>query len=275
MELSKAKKNALQTNLLIGKMISEQRTGKFITALSCPDYVARRVYQEFVNGQFAVQKEVSQVNVSDNQVLVDLLDSYGIQVVPGKTRYEEIISQLKTVTDIDDEKMLLEVIGEVNRLVGEWLRHIDSMDSSRLKEEFCIVNPVAFVQVVGVLKDNYERVGLKERLVDALRSQVESYDVSRNQNFELVTRIASSVINQFVFSLGWIWVPVSERPVQKSSGTPIFTPGEEGMDIAQSWRTGLVESFVANVYFKSKVDNKSNLKSMSKLGEIIHSIQED
>lgn len=55
----------------------------------------------------------------------------------------------------------------VNRLVGEWLRHIDSMDSSRLKEEFCIVNPVAFVQVVGVLKDNYERVGLKERLVDA------------------------------------------------------------------------------------------------------------
>ena len=300
-ELSKAKKNALQTNLLIGKMISEQRTGKFITALSCPDYVARRVYQEFVNGQFAVQKEVSQVNVSDNQVLVDLLDSYGIQVVPGKTRYEEIISQLKTVTDIDDEKMLLEVIGEagideadlhalafydrtkendpvyqfVNRLVGEWLRHIDSMDSSRLKEEFCIVNPVAFVQVVGVLKDNYERVGLKERLVDALRSQVESYDVSRNQNFELVTRIASSVINQFVFSLGWIWVPVSERPVQKSSGTPIFTPGEEGMDIAQSWRTGLVESFVANVYFKSKVDNKSKLKSMSKLGEIIHSIQED
>ena len=91
----------------------------------------------------------------------------------------------------------------------------------------------------------------------------------------MVTRIASSVINQFVFSLGWIWVPVSERPVQKSSGTPIFTPGEEGMDIAQSWRTGLVESFVANVYFKSKVDNKSNLKSMSKLGEIIHSIQED
>ena len=254
-----------------------------------------------MNGQFAVQKEVNQVNVSDNQVLVDLLDSYGIQVVPGKTRYEEIISQLKTVTDIDDEKMLLEVIGEagidesdlhalsfydrtkendpvyqfVNRLVGEWLRHIDSMDSSRLKEEFCIVNPVAFVQVVGVLKDNYERVGLKERLVDALRSQVESYDVSRNQNFELVTRIASSVINQFVFSLGWIWVPVSERPVQKSSGTPIFTPGEEGMDIAQSWRTGLVESFVANVYFKSKVDNKSKLKSMSKLGEIIHSIQED
>ena len=137
------------------------------------------------------------------------------------------------------------------------------------------MNPVAFVQVVGVLKDNYERVGLKERLVNALRSQVESYDVSRNQNFELVTRIASSVINQFVFSLGWIWVPVSERPVQKSSGTPIFIPGEEGMDIAQSWRTGLVESFVANVYFKSKVDNKSNLKSMSKLGEIIHSIQED
>ena len=84
MELSKAKKNALQINLLIGKMISEQRTGKFITALSCPDYVARRVYQEFVNGQFAVQKEVNQANVSDNQVLVDLLDSYGIQVVPGK-----------------------------------------------------------------------------------------------------------------------------------------------------------------------------------------------
>lgn len=41
-ELSKAKKNALQTNLLIGKMISEQRTGKFITALSCPDYVAEK-----------------------------------------------------------------------------------------------------------------------------------------------------------------------------------------------------------------------------------------
>ena len=62
-----------------------------------------------------------------------------------------------------------------------------------------------------------------------------------------------------------------ERILIKSS---LFR-GEIRMDIAQSWRTGLVESFVANVYFKSKVDNKSNLKSMSKLGEIIHSIQED
>ena len=198
-ELSKAKKNALQTNLLIGKMISEQRTGKFITALSCPDYVARRVYQEFVNGQFAVQKEVSQVNVSDNQVLVDLLDSYGIQVVPGKTRYEEIISQLKTVTDIDDEKMLLEVIGEAgideadlhalafydrtkeNDPVYQFVKSSGRgvVEAYRQYGQFSFeggvlyCEPVCFVQVVGVLKDNYERVGLKERLVDALRSQAD------------------------------------------------------------------------------------------------------
>ena len=44
---------------------------------------------------------------------------------------------------------------------------------------------------------------------------------------------------------------VSERPVQKSSGTLDIYPGEEGMDIAQSWRTGLVESFVA--MFTSRV----------------------
>ena len=130
----------------------------------------------------------------------------------------------------------------VNRLVGEWLRHIDSMDSSRLKEEFCIVNPVAFVQVVGVLKDNYERVGLKERLVDALRSQVESYDVSRNQNFELVTRIASSVINQFVFSLGWIWVLYLNVRFKNHPDTDIYSGGGRNGYCPElaNWFSGIV-----------------------------------
>lgn len=52
-ELSKAKKNALQTNLLIGKMISEQRTGKFITCFVLSGLCGlRRVYKSREPGQF-------------------------------------------------------------------------------------------------------------------------------------------------------------------------------------------------------------------------------
>lgn len=76
--------------------------------------------------------------------------------------------------------------------------------------------------IMDQLTRNITRLDLRKRLAALVRDEIKAYHVTQNQNFDLVARLACNLLNAFITSTGWIFLPPEERP-KTAKGDKIFT----------------------------------------------------
>lgn len=160
-------------------------------------------------------------------------------------------------------------------LISKWKAYLQSIYQSEerltrigLEKEIC-------QKVIQGITKSARRVGLKKRIADTVHNEMHTA-----ANIHLIARLATLQINKMVNSVGWAFVPESERP-QLKGGLPIFasrtisspqlphfSEGFAGQHIFTPWVVGLRQCYTANASYELdfvEIDVEAN----QRLGDIL------
>ncbi len=318
-KLKKAKTNGVKTKVAIEKLHDEKvNFGLLLKYLTCPEELAWKEYWKLMNEEVLTSegKTNGQTDKNDPQIiaLLKLLDRKGIDFTPGKTQYEEVINRLMEAEGLEDAETLDEVYREngyalekikeilagntvdikadesdifARNLISSWLYSISLVKSEAAIDAIGLPKTV-MEMIMDQLTRNITRLDLRKRLAALVRDEIKAYHVTQNQNFDLVARLACNLLNAFITSTGWIFLPPEERP-KTAKGDKIFTyadhakfpkkkdlviqQGFPGLSLYENWKIGIRDSFEANVLFENNLLNAEKAIANQKLGEIIKKAQ--
>jgi hypothetical protein len=208
----------------------------------------------------------------DNELKAVLSDS-GVDI-------QALLDARETVKKTGDIKDRAFIFAE--KLLSRWLEYIENVKQDDVLNTLGMNKKTADI-ILNELNRNKNRVNLKKVIADAVREHVETFQLT--SNIDIVARISAIIINKFVNSLGWDFVPVSERPkVKPTDNLTVFAPrtvkapakkdlrlGIEfpGERFFNEWATGLRSSFEANVYYEEGVKDAEKAEADAKLGVIL------
>ena len=313
-KLKKAKVFAAQAFMALMKMQKDKNTfGNFVDKLTITDDLSWKIYFDLMmNKQIEIAATpVPQVETG-NTVDLDLIEMLGQFITIEKDEAASSILQklrdffgldtdeeLKAVlqeSGIDIQKLLdakenkKKVGGDINdraflfaeKLLSRWLEYIEGVKDDDVLENLGLNKKTADL-ILNELNRCKNRVNLKKIIADAVREHVETFQLT--SNIDIVARISAILINKFVNSLGWDFVPVAERPKVKPTDTlPVFAPRSvkapqkkdlklqiefPGERFFNEWATGLRSSFEANVYYEEGVKDAEKAEADAKLGAIL------
>ena len=190
---------------------------------------------------------------------------------------------IKKTGDIKDRAFIF-----AENLLSRWLEYIENIKQDDVLASLGMNKKTADM-IINEFNKNKNRVNLKKVIADAVREHVETFQLT--SNVDIVARISAIIINRFVNSLGWDFVPVSERPkVKPTDQLAVFAPrtikapskkdlrlGIEfpGERFFNEWATGLRSSFEANVYYEEGVKDAAKAEADAKLGTILAQLKKN
>jgi len=318
-KLKKAKMSSAMAFMSLMKMQKDKNTfGNFVDRLSITDSLSWKIYFDLMMKKMTdteTIKENISTTTKSKTVSLDMLDMLGqfIQIEKDESA-ESILQKLRDMFGIDnnddlkkvllesgiDIQGLLDIREEVEKtgdtqdrsfvfaekLLSRWLEHIEDIKDDDVLNGLGMNKKTADL-IINELNKNKNRVNLKRVIADAVREHIESFHLT--SNIDVVARISAIIINKFVNTLGWDYVPVNERPkVKPTDPLPVFAPrtikspnkkalklGIEfpGEKFFNEWATGLKASFEANVYYEEGVKDAAKAEADAKLGAILQQLK--
>ena len=316
-KLKKAKLSATQAFMALMKMQKDKNTfGNFLDRLTITDDLSWKIYFDLMmNKQIEADAPVAPVAKPATKTLdIDMLEMLGqfITIEPGEGA-QSILGKLKEFFGIDDNNELKKILDEnginietlieekkdkeegeikdrayifAENLISRWLEHIEEIKGDNVLMQLGMNKKTADL-IINELNKNKNRVNLKKIIADAVREHVINFQLT--SNIDIVARISAVIINKFVNSLGWDYVPQAERPKVKPTDTlPVFThppvksPAKKNLKLEiefpgekffSEWATGLKSSFEANVYFEENVKDAAKAEADAKLGVILERLK--
>jgi hypothetical protein len=318
-KLKKAKVSAAQVFMSLMKMQKDKNTfGNFVDKLTITDDLSWKIYFDLMmNKQVEVSETpVSKPAASGNTVDLDLIEMLGQFISIDKDESAQSILQklrdffdlqsddeLKAVlaeSGIDIQKLLdlkdqkEKVGGDVNdraflfaeNLLSRWLEYIETIKQDDVLFSLGMTKKTADL-IINELNRSKNRVNLKKHIADAVREHVNTFQLT--SNIDIVARISAILLNKFVNSLGWDFVPVSERPKVKPTDTAtvfaprvVKAPAKKDLKLSidfpgerffNEWAAGLRSSFEANVYYEEGVKDAAKAEADAKLGVILDQLK--
>ncbi len=316
-KLAKAKINAAQVFMSLMKMQKEQNSfGNFIDKLVISDDISWKIYFDLMmNKQIDLPKENEQSSGSGGKVIpVDLIELLKQFISIEKDDSSEVIlNKLKNYFGIDDTEALGKILEDTgidikalleakqspqkidkydkaylfaDNLLGKWLLKIDALKSDDVLIQLGLRKNIADL-IIKEIDKNKKRVNLKKHIADSTREHIETFQLT--SNIDIVARISANILNRFVNTLGWVYLPENERPkVKEDDITPVFSqknisapkkkeiklgiefPGER---FFVEWSTAMRSSFEANVYFEENVKDAAKAEADAKLGLILDKVK--
>lgn len=318
-KLKKARINAAQVFMNLMKMQKENNTfGNFVDRLSISDDLSWKIYFDLMmNKQIDLPDDVKATvaDTSNKTVPLDLIEMLNqfITIEEGESA-EQILSKLKEYFGIEDDAALKSILddsgvdiqalieakegvdeGEKNKdrayvfsenLLSRWLEYIETIKSDDVLRALGLQKKIADL-ILNELNKNKNRINLKTIIANETREHIETFQLT--SNVDIVARISANILNSFVNSLGWKYVPENERPkVKADDAMPVFTqrnikapekkdlklgiefPGER---FFVEWTTGIRNSFEANVYYEENVKDAEKAEADAKLGTILEKLK--
>lgn len=314
-KLKKAKISAAQVFMSLMKMQKDKNTfGNFLDRLTISDDLSWKIYFDLMmNKQIEIESNNPQpvAQPQTKTVSLDLIEMLGQFITIEKDESaDSILQKLREMFGLDDNNELKAVLADsgvdiqsllddretvkktgdikdrafifAEKLLSRWLEHIESIKDDDVLLSLGMNKKTADL-ILNELNKNKNRVNLKKVIADAVREHVETFQLT--SNIDIVARISAIIINKFVNSLGWDYVPVAERPkVKPTDPATVFTPrtikapakkdlklGIEfpGERFFTEWSTGLRGSFEANVYYEEGVKDAAKAEADAKLGTIL------
>jgi len=316
-KLKRARINAAQVFMGLMKMQKDKNTfGNFIDRLVISDDLSWKIYFDLMmSKQIDIDEtKVKKQDTGRKTVTVDLIEmlSQFIEIETGEEA-DSILAKLKDFFGIDDNDALAEILDDsgvdiralteakndednpeevrdrayifAENLIGKWLEHIEYLKSEDILVNLGITKKVADL-VIRELDKNKNRVNLKKIIADTAREHVENFQLTGN--IDIVARISANIMNDFVNTLGWKYLPESERPkAKKTDDSPVFTdhnikaPSKKDLILGVEfpgeryfveWTAGMRNSFESNVYFEEKVKDAEKAEADAKLGTLIERV---
>lgn len=318
-KLKKARMSAAMVFMSLMKMQKDKNTfGNFVDRLSISDSLSWKIYFDLMMKKMTGDEEISSViktTTKSKTIPLDLLDMLGNFITIEKDESaESILQKLRDMFSIDNNDDLKNVLLEsgvdiqslidareevektgdnhdrsfifAERLLSCWLEHIEDVKSDDVLLNLGMNKKTADL-IIDELNKNKNRVNLKRIIADAVREHVENFHLT--SNVDVVARISAIIINKFVNTLGWDYVPVSERPkVRATDQLPVFAPRVikspdkkalllgidfPGQKFFDEWVYGLKASFEANVYYEEGVKDAAKAEADAKLGAILGTLK--
>lgn len=318
-KLKKAKVSAAQVFMSLMKMQKDKNTfGNFVDYLTITDDLSWKIYFDLMMNKQVETSDTPapQPKTAGNTVDLDLIEMLGQFISIDKDESAPSILQklrdffdlqsddeLKAVlaeSGIDIQKLLdlkdqkEKVGGDINdraflfaeNLLSRWLEYIEAIKQDDVLYSLGMTKKTADL-IINELNRSKNRVNLKKIIADAVREHVNTFQLT--SNIDIVARISAILINKFVNSLGWDFVPVSERPkVKPTDANTVFAPrvvkAPQKKDLKLSidfpgerffneWAAGLRSSFEANVYYEEGVKDAEKAEADAKLGVILDQLK--
>lgn len=318
-KLKKAKVSAAQVFMSLMKMQKDKNTfGNFVDYLTITDDLSWKIYFDLMMNKQVETSDTPapQPKTAGNTVDLDLIEMLGQFISIDKDESAPSILQklrdffdlqsddeLKAVlaeSGIDIQKLLdlkdqkEKVGGDLNdraflfaeNLLSRWLEYIEAIKQDDVLYSLGMTKKTADL-IINELNRSKNRVNLKKIIADAVREHVNTFQLT--SNIDIVARISAILINKFVNSLGWDFVPVSERPkVKPTDANTVFAPRVvkapakkdlklsidfPGERFFNEWAAGLRSSFEANVYYEEGVKDAEKAEADAKLGVILDQLK--
>ncbi len=316
-KLGKARVNAAQVFMGLMKMQKDKNTfGNLVDRLVISDDLSWKIYFDLMMTQKGSSKNQEASNTLQSKTIpLDIIEMLKQFItIESDEKTESILQKLKDFFGIDDEKALTQILEDTGidisslvenqnsetkpkdqfdkayifagNLLSKWLEHIDLVKSEDILFSLGLKKKVADL-IIKELNKNKNRVNLKKYIADSTREHIETFQLT--SNIDIVARISANLLNNFVNTLGWTFVPFDERPkVKANDPNPIFSekivaapkkkdlklgvefPGER---IFVEWTTGIRNSFEANVYHEENVKDAESAEADARLGSILKKVK--
>lgn len=300
-----------------GKEESERYFGVLLDSLSLDNDRIYNIYRNFMaDPANRVNFKENGTNTHDKISIVDIykrIQTLLPTVMEGDS-YKTIIDKFKIQKPRLNEQQIIGILTKHNIIINDTVLNgdgnIDTKKSDHIADIY-VVNImkawekhiknnkyIYYFEQKGLDMDSFElltseyiktskRVKLMEELSKNVREHIDRYDSTNNQNFELITSITSTILNNFTNTFGWSILNEDVRPLREHNSNGIehiFTEydvkkpdinhiqlqNDDINNICKEKLTdyviGLRESIIANV--TSGIKNK-NIAENSKLGKII------
>ncbi|MBU0765438.1 MAG: putative virulence factor, partial [Bacteroidetes bacterium] len=268
---------------------------------------AWKVYWDLQNSAVIKEERKESAGEDISKMLTTTKETFqnlGINFDEGK-KIEDNLEELQKFLGVDKESLagLLEASGiEMEKLVSDrpaskktkteyyatslistWISKISELKTGDTLNEMGITKEISEL-TINELIENRKRTKLKEVIVENVHTEVSNFAFSNN--FDIVAHISTVLVNDFVRTAGWKYIPDGERP--KIKEVPVFseanisTPAKEnlqmnikypGINLFSQWVLGVKESFKANVLFSSNVKDDANVAANNMLGDILKKIR--
>jgi len=279
--MRKANINSVKVVTALVKM--QQQFGQFLNKLMLREELAWNIYFKLVNEIHAEEGDSNATTPtsSGKMSLIEYARTLGLSPDENSTRnsiLEQIGNEIYGGIDIKD---LIEILKEegidledvkppkrkdradilAERLIKAWIDKLDNLRQPGGMESLGIRADIMDLIIDQLLK-NMIRVNLMEHLAGLVREEVKNYHPTINPNWDIIARISSAVVNQFIMSVGWSNVAEVERPKAKvneekrifshnglrspNKQNLQFTNSFPGQELYENWRVGIRESFLKN-----------------------------
>jgi hypothetical protein len=112
-------------------------------------------------------------------------------------------------------------------VMQEWVKHLKEIPDRSDLMAYLGFSKKAVELLISELITAIDRLKLEQRLVEAISKTESQTSSTRHRLVERQTLVVSTIINDFLSSLGMNWIPVSERADSRfQSGRKIFTPAD-------------------------------------------------
>lgn len=317
-KLAKARMNAAQVFMGLMKMQKDNNTfGNFIDQLVISDDISWKIYFDLMMKEQIDEDDKKQTAFASQEktIPLDMLDMLRqfIEIEDGEEA-ESILTKLREFFGITDNDSLMKIMEESGidikalveaengeepaetrfdranifaaNLLSKWLEHIERIKADEVLQNLGINKKVADL-VIKELDKNKNRVNLKKHIADRTREHILNFQLT--SNVDIVARISATMLNDFVNTLGWKYIPETDRPkVKQDDPNPVFAevpvqspakkdlllniefPGER---FFVEWTAGMRSSFEANVYHEENVKDAENAEANARLGTIIQKVK--
>jgi len=314
-QLRKARVNAAKVRIALERLHDANfKFGLLLKYLICPEPLARKEYWKLKMDAAIVKEKTDTKDLNDEELLTlkRMLDRKNIAIEKGKTRYEDVIQQLMVDEGIDDLELLIDIYKDsgfklelieqllegfeidtkadeatiyARNLIKEWFIYIDN---EQFQKQLCTrldFPQLLLTTLIIELSKNARRVKIEDTIANAVRPEIINYHVVANQNFDLVARLASNLLNNFITTVGWAYVEENDRPNLDKKEEKVFTytykksfPEKKklkiegkfpGTALFENWKSGIKDSFEVNVLSENNMQNPQKAIANQQLGTIL------
>jgi hypothetical protein len=263
------------------------------------------VYENiFENNKINGVEETNEHHVDIVQSFLDL----GVEIKEDTTQ-KEIIHQLSDIYDGLD-------YNEIKKIIKDFINFdIANLDQILTNKNINTSNSLADLiikfwvnKVVNVTMSNHLVSNLSDKYIDAFRSQINQILKSRDrlkikekileiisevksgninqEDIDLVASCCSTILNNFLFSAGWLYANEANKPIQKHNSQTIFSAYAREYDINnlnynenlsskvyfKEWCLGCKNIFEENVKYDYGVEGNLNAANNKLLDKIVSNI---
>lgn len=315
-KLSKARVNAAQVFMQLMKMQKEKNCfGNLLDTLVLKESIAWKVLFDLLMRQQIESETVATEVAESNVVPLDIIEMLKQFIdIDDSDTPESILNKLKQYFGIDNQNQLVEILNQsgidisklleskkngeeitsksdksyifAQKLLSYWLSDINNLKNDRVVEKFGLSPNVAEL-LISELDKAKNRVNLKSIISQNTQEHIKNFNITNN--LDIISRIATNIVNNFVNSFGWAYEQSDKRPkIKPTDAVPIFTDTEVSPPSKESikldiefpgelffvqWITGVRAAFEANVYFEENVRDAKQAEADAQLGQILKRLE--